>query len=120
MEAMISAIMQANEDEIEKILRAAIRRKREMYPDWEKKAILSTSKEDMPAIICCRAVLPLSAQSPVYLPPQLRCALKGSHIPCGKRKPGDTASVRRDHSVSLCLFISASIRSQTKRFRLLP
>ena len=35
MEAMISAIMQANEDEIEKILRAAIRRKRELYPDWE-------------------------------------------------------------------------------------
>ena len=35
MEEMISAIMQANEDEIEKILRTAIRRKRELYPDWE-------------------------------------------------------------------------------------
>lgn len=35
MEEMISAIMQANEDEIEKILRIAIRRKRELYPDWE-------------------------------------------------------------------------------------
>lgn len=35
MEEMISAIMRANEDEIEKILWAAIRRKRELYPDWE-------------------------------------------------------------------------------------
>ena len=35
MEEMISAIMRANEDEIEKILRTAIRRKRELYPDWE-------------------------------------------------------------------------------------
>ena len=35
MEDMISAIMQANEDEIEKILRTAIRRKRELFPDWE-------------------------------------------------------------------------------------
>lgn len=35
MEALIFAITQANEDEIEKILQAAIRRKRELYPDWE-------------------------------------------------------------------------------------
>ena len=35
MEEMLSAIARANEDEIEKILRAAIRRKRELYPDWE-------------------------------------------------------------------------------------
>ena len=35
MEEMISAIMQANEDEIEKILRAAIRRKQELCPEWE-------------------------------------------------------------------------------------
>ena len=35
MEELISAIMQANEDEIEKILRTAIRRKRQLYPDWE-------------------------------------------------------------------------------------
>lgn len=35
MEEMIAAIMQANQDEIEKILWAAIRRKRELYPDWE-------------------------------------------------------------------------------------
>ena len=35
MEDMISTIMQANEDEIEKILRTAIRRKRELFPDWE-------------------------------------------------------------------------------------
>lgn len=35
MEELISAIMRANEDEIEKILRTAIRRKRELYPDWE-------------------------------------------------------------------------------------
>ncbi|MGM9659569.1 MAG: hypothetical protein ACI3WQ_03115 [Faecousia sp.] len=34
MEELISAIMQANEDEIEKILRTAIRRKRQLYPDW--------------------------------------------------------------------------------------
>ena len=35
MEELISAIMRANEDEIEKILRSAICRKRELYPDWE-------------------------------------------------------------------------------------
>ena len=35
MEELIYAIMQANEDEIEKILRTAIRRKRELYPDWD-------------------------------------------------------------------------------------
>ncbi|MDY3225817.1 MAG: hypothetical protein SOW84_08125 [Candidatus Faecousia sp.] len=35
MEEMMAAIMQANEDEIEKILQTAIHRKRELYPEWE-------------------------------------------------------------------------------------
>ena len=35
MEELIAAIACANEDEIEKILRAAICRKRELYPGWD-------------------------------------------------------------------------------------
>lgn len=35
MEEVISAIMQANEDEIEKILLTTIHRKRELYPNWD-------------------------------------------------------------------------------------
>lgn len=35
MEELIAAIASANEDEIEKILRTAICRKRELYPGWE-------------------------------------------------------------------------------------
>ena len=35
MEELIAAIACANEDEIEKILRTAICRKRELYPDWD-------------------------------------------------------------------------------------
>ena len=35
MEELIAAIACANEDEIEKILRTAIHRKRELYPGWE-------------------------------------------------------------------------------------
>ena len=35
MEELIAAITRANEDEIEKILRTAICRKRELYPGWD-------------------------------------------------------------------------------------
>ena len=35
MEELIAAIACANEDEIEKILRTAICRKRELYPGWD-------------------------------------------------------------------------------------
>jgi len=35
MEELIAAIASANEDEIEKILRTAISRKRELYPGWD-------------------------------------------------------------------------------------
>lgn len=35
MEELIAAIACANEDEIEKILRTVIHRKRELYPGWE-------------------------------------------------------------------------------------
>ena len=35
MEELIAAITRANEDEIEKILRTAICRKRELHPGWD-------------------------------------------------------------------------------------
>ena len=35
MEELMQAIARANEDEIEKILRMAISRKRELHPGWE-------------------------------------------------------------------------------------
>ena len=47
MEELIAAIAGANEDEIEKILRTAISRKRELYPGWdiEYRARLKESPE---------------------------------------------------------------------------